>query len=633
MGKQHRIASNAPGYAGKILRVDLTRGTTTVEDLPPVQVLRQYLGGNGLGLKFIYDEVPPGVEPYDAENRLIFASGLLSGTSIPGSGTYSIITRGPMTNLLASSQANGFFAARMRFAGFDLIIIQGTSTEWKYLWIHDGEAELRPAAHLVGLDTWETEDHIKNEVGQKRAAVACVGPAGENLVRFAAICGDHGHVASTNGCGAVMGSKKLKAIAVFGERSAVNVWDPERLRALARGEFLKGAEGVFTGATVKSVGTHGWFSPNYKIGNIAVKNYTTNVWPTIDNLYGDNIRPVFESEFERKPRPCWACPWAHCSDVKITKGPLAGYKGEEPEFETLTAWNPNVGVDDVAWAVMLHNLTDRMGMDAKECTFAISMAMECYEKGVIGSTETGGLRPTWGNAAAVAHLIEDIAHRRGFGDTLAEGVMRASASIGGSAPDCAVYYKRGIAPHILDFRGKWGSLFSLATSDGGSFWASPVQDPDVGNMEPIPLFGAEEIPRAAARSVRRNIVYDTTGVCLFFLHGPLASIVEAVRAATGWDFSKNELLEVGERMANVARSFNIRHGLDPDKDDTVSPRVASPPVDGPAKGKSVGRVLAQMKRAYYREMGWDEKTSKPLPETLHRLGLDQVAKDLSGRGE
>lgn len=610
-------------YAGRILRVDLSIGRISKEQFDP-NWLRKLVGGNGVGVKILYDEVPPGVDPYNPENRLILTDGPVSGTSVPGSGTIAMVTKGPLTNLLSSTQANGYFGARLRLNGYDIIVIQGTSPEWKYLWIHDGEVEIRSANHLLGLDAFDTEKRLKEDLGQKRASVACIGPSGENGVKFAAINCDHGHFLASNGPGAVMGSKKLKAIVVYAQKTSVEVWDPDRLKSLARGDFLQDAEKSEEGATIKNLGTHGYFKDFGRIGGVPVKNLTTSVWPGISEFYGENIR----ANFKRKPRPCHRCPWAHCSDIKVIDGPLAGFEGEEPEFEGLAACTSLVGVTDPATGIKLSNMIDRMGMDVKETGYTMAMAIECYEKGIIGPKETGGIELKWGNANAIAQLIEAIAYRRGFGDVLADGVMRAAERIGGEAPNFAVYIKRGIAPHVIDGRCYWPILLSMSLGDTGSFTGHAFYDPQVGNVERIGLFDVEKIPPAQARYSRRWQFNDAIGMCRFFLYGSLDIQAEVVSAATGWDFTAQELLDAGERIAGLQRVFNIRHGLDSMKDDTLSPRLASAPVDGYAKGKTVGPVYSQMVRTYYRAMGWDEETSKPLPVTLHRLGLDDFIKDL-----
>jgi aldehyde:ferredoxin oxidoreductase len=479
---------------------------------------------------------------------------------------------------------------------------------------------------LVGLDAWDTDDRVKEEVGESRASVACIGPSGENLVKIAAICSDKGHFASTNGPGSVMGSKKLKAIAVFGPKG-VDVQDPDRVEALSRGPWLDSASQTPLGMAVKNLGTLGYYSAAAETGWLPVKNLTTNLFPEHAKFNGDYIR----THFELKPRPCWACPWAHCHLIKVTEGPYAGFEGEEPEYEDMASWSSLVGVTDPGTAIKLTDVNDRLGMDTKEAGFVVALAIECYEKEIIGPKETDGLELRWGNAEAVIKLLDNIAHRRGFGDILAEGTKRAADRIGGDAPKFAVYTKQGIAPHTHDPRGMWGIMIGQSLSDMGSIEGSVpdlMPDPDIGYPTPITPFSAEELPKGLAKGAPRRQFEDTLGVCMFTVGARLSIITDTVSAATGWDFTFQEALEVGERIVNLQRSFNIRHGLTPEKDDTISSRLAEPPVDGPTQGKTIAPVYPQIRRDYYRAMGWDEKTSKPLPDTLKRLGLENVAKDL-----
>ncbi|MFH2012562.1 MAG: aldehyde ferredoxin oxidoreductase C-terminal domain-containing protein [Pseudomonadota bacterium] len=611
-------------YAGRILRVDLSTGKISREEFAP-ELLRKYIGGSGVGTKILYDEVPPGTDPFDAENRLVLSAGPLSGTSIPGSGTVSSVTKGAVNDMLACSQANGFFGARMRLAGYEIIIIQGKSPEWKYLWIHDGEAELRSADHLLGLGTFETEKRLKKELGQKKASVACIGPSGENLVRFSSIFCDRGHVASSNGPGAVMGSKKLKAVTVFGKKTSMEGADKQKLGELARGDFTEIAENSFMGAMVSMMGTHGYFSGMYDTSCVGVKNLTTTIWPAIEECYPDNIR----TKFKRRPYSCWRCTWDHTADIEVLEGPLAGYVGHEPEFEALSAWTCLQGIEDVATGIKLSALNDSLGMDTKECGFLVSMVIECYEKGVIGPKETGGLELKWGNAEAIAQLLEDIAHRRGFGEVLADGVKRAAERIGGEAPNLAVWVK-GVAPHVMDPRGFWPLILGQMWGDTGSTMGGPLADEEVGNVDPIDAWDVEGIPTSGARYIGKDELKDMLGMCWFWIAGEYEVVVEAIKLATGWDVTMEELFEASHRVANLQRAFNLRHGLDPDKDDTISPRLASAPVDGEAEGVELGPVHKQARENYYRSMGWDEKTSKPLPETLRKLGLESVVQDLWG---
>jgi len=613
----------ADTYIGRVLRVDLSAGKFTDERVDP-QILRDFVGGSGVGVRMLYSEVPPSVKPLDPENRLIFASGPLAGTRVPGSGTYSVVTKGPITGFLTAAQANGYFGARMRFAGYEFIILQGVAPEWQYLYIADGKAELRSAKHLLGLGTLETEKRVKEEVGQKKASVACVGPAGENLVSFAAICSDEGHVASTNGPGAVMGSKKLKAVVVYGSKNIVDVANLQKLNDLARGDFLKAAEASPTGSMVKNLGTSGGFEGSFQVGLVPIKNYSTNEWPNKERWYGQNLR----ARYPRLPRPCWSCSWSHCSIITITDGELANYQGGEPEFEVLGAWTANIGNDDFSWAVRLGNLIDDMGLDMKECTFVVSMAIELFEKGVLTTADTGGLELKWGNPAAVAHLIEDIAHRRSFGAVLASGVKKAAEYIGDEALNVAVYVGHGLAPQGLDGRGNWPTWFMMEFGDSNTMYGVPGTDPDLGVTENIGLHDYEKFGYSHARNVWRMMTYDALGGCFLLMTGPLQPIVDTLNAATGWNLSKEEFIKVGHRIAVINRAFNLHHGMTAADDLNHSPRYGMAQVDGPMKGMTPVAFKEKVAKDYYREHGWDEATSKPLPETLHMLGLDGIIKDL-----
>ncbi len=612
-------------YTGRVLRINLSNGKITKEQINH-QILRDYLGGCGVGVRILYNEVPPTVQPLDPENLLIFASGPLAGTRVPGSGTYSVITKGPITGFLSSAQANGYFGARMRFAGYEFIIIEGVASSWQYLYIADGEAELRSAESLLECDTWETERRLKKEIGHKKASVACIGPAGENLVSFAAICGDEGHVASTNGPGAVMGSKRLKAIVVYGTKSEVEVADIKKLNDLARGEFLKAAELSPTGSMVKELGTSGGFEGSFQAGLVPTKNYSTNEWPNKERWYGQNLR----ARYPRLPRPCWSCSWSHCSIMTITDGELAKFQGGEPEFEVLGAWTANIGNDDFSWAAHIGNLIDGLGIDMKECTYTISMAIELFEKDILTTDDTGGLELKWGNPSAVARLIEDIAYRRGLGAVLALGVKRAAELLGDEALKVAVFVGHGLAPQGLDGRGNWPTWFMMEFGDANTMYGMPMTDQDLGVYENIGMHDYEKFGYSHARNAWRMMTYDTLGGCFLLMTGPLQPIVDTLNAATGWNLSKEEFIKIGRRISALNRAFNIRNGMTADHDLNHSQRYGMAQVDGPMRGSTPVEYKAKVAKDYYREHGWDEATSKPLPETLHMLGLDDVSKDLWG---
>ena len=606
------------GYMSRMLRVDLSRRVLTEEETDPERA-EKYLGGVGLGSAILYDEVPGGVEPFDPENRLIFMSGPFSGTAIPGSGTYSVVTRGPLTGLAAGAQANGWFGARLKFAGYDGLIIQGASSNPVYLLVDNGKVEIRDGSQLTGLDSIETQNRLKKEPGLKNASVACIGPAGENRVRFASICSDRGHIASTNGVGGVMGSKNLKAVVVNGD-AKIPVADPERFSEIAR-EWITETRSSAIGETVDKLGTAGFFSAAAVTGWLPVKNMTTDLFKDHPRFNGDAIRASVKST----RKPCHACPLHHCNDIEITEGPHEGLITDEPEYEGLAGFGPLIGNNDPWLAVKLCDQVDRLGMDLKEFTFTIALAMECYEQGLIDKKDTGGIELTWGNGTAVGDLLNLTAEKQGFGADLAEGVCRFAKKIGPEAVNRAVYTHKGLAPHVHDPRGLWGFLFGQAISNMGSIegWHTLelLPEPDLGYDQPIPKY---EDPNALVigqeKLARKYYFVDSIGTCYFTSAVPISLMVKALNALTGWTFSADDLLRLGHRVRTTLRQFNIRHGWTR-ADDSLSQRLLAPSPDGPNKGIAIAGVYEKMVDVHYARVGWD-KTGRPLPETLNRLGIN-----------
>ena len=408
------------GFMGQLAAVNLSAGCIRKEALDEVTA-RKWVGGAGLGVKILLEEVPPRVEWDDPENRLVFTAGPLAGTMMFGAGTFNVAAKGPMTNLGVISQANGYFGAYLKMSGFDGLVLRGRSEEWVYLWIHDGTVELRPAKALLGLDAWETEDAVRAELGlgEHDVSVFAIGPAGENGVRYAAIVGDRGHVASKNGVGAVMGSKRVKAVAAARGSFEVPVFDAEALRRTN----LECFEAAKAFGTTWQWGTGGGFSNLAKSGALPVKNYTTSLYPEHESMNAQTLR----TKFEVRAMPCFRCAISHVKEVTVTEGPYKGFTGEEPEYEQLSAWGPQVGNTDLGATVMLTREVDRLGLDCNEASGAIGWAMECFEKGVFTHSDTGGLDLAWGSVEAVRELLGRIARREVFrGNLLAEGVMRAS---------------------------------------------------------------------------------------------------------------------------------------------------------------------------------------------------------------
>jgi aldehyde:ferredoxin oxidoreductase len=400
-----------------------------------------------------------------------------------------------MTNMAASTQANGFFGAFLRFSGFDGLIIQGRASNPTYLYIHDAEIEFRDASHLMGNDTLETEESIRKELKLgRKLSVYAIGPAGENLVRFAAIVGDGGHVAAHNGVGAVMGSKNLKAIAVHHGALRPPIKDQKRFSTLAK-KLLEDAKNFNNGRLYK-LGTNAVFAPASKGGWLPIRNYTTNLIEDHEKLLPEYTR----THFEIKPRPCWACGLHHVHHVRVKEGPYEGLQAEEPEYECTAAWGPLTGNNEPGAVVMLSNLTDRLGLDVNESGYTIAWVMECYEKGFITEKDTDGLQMKWGNVEGTKKMLQMIARREGLGEILAEGVKRASEKIGGKAAELAVYTHKGNTPRGHDHRGRWSELLDTCLSDTGTIGATfgPLR-PDLLGEPPVQnQFSPEEIPRINA---------------------------------------------------------------------------------------------------------------------------------------
>ncbi len=607
------------GYAGKMLRVNLTDGKMS-EIKFDSNTLKKYVGGSGIGVKILYDEVPPDVDWSDPDNKLIIASGPLGGTPFPGTGTLSFVTKGAMTNGVATSQANGLFGAYLRHSGYDGIILEGASDDWVYLNIDNNSLELVDASQLLGLDTYETYEQVLKDLGKKEreASVLSIGPSGEKLSRFAGIFEREGHSASKNGPGAVMGSKKLKAISVTRGSNKISLSDPKKFNELAG--YIREKANAFQG-------TLGLLYKMQKRGDgaIPVKNYTTNYWDISDEKLENWSEESIRTRYSPKPNPCYGCSATHTTMMTIPCGPYAGMKVEEPEYEQMAAWGPVIDNDDMEAAMMLCGLTDRLGFDNNEIGWIVSWLMECYERGLIKKEQLNGIELTWGNAEATKELMHLIARREGIGDILAEGVMRASHKLGGEAARAAIYTKKGNSPRGHDHRTRWGELFDTIVSNTGtlenhtSISAQPPYSTAPGEAEKVTL--------GEAHTKGVMILNDCLGNCRFPTGLDLALFTDVLNAVTGWSLNQKKAQEIGLRVVNLMKVYNLRAGIGRDKD-APSERYGSTPVDGPAAGISIKPDLERMLRLYYSEMGWDPETSKPLPETLRRLGLEYVIQDI-----
>jgi aldehyde:ferredoxin oxidoreductase len=603
------------GFAGKYLRVNLTKGKLSDQAYDEA-TLRNYLGGTGIGSKILYEEVPRDIDWKDPRNVVTISSGPLGGTIIGGSGTISVVTKGALTNGATSVQANGLFGAYMKFSGYDGLIITGASKTLCYLVLKDGKAELRNASSLQGLDTYKTTNALKEKYGIKDrgASVVSIGPAGENLVKWAGVFVDHGHSASHNGPGAVLGSKKLKAIIAFRGSGRIEVHNPQALLKLSQAmyedvEYFRG--------TIGSVETM------FKAGSAAlpIKNYSTYNWEASDKEVQSFSEKSIREKYQTSRMPCWSCRLLHSTMMEIPDGKYS-CKVEEPEYEQMAAWGPVIGQSNVEAAMMLSGLTDKLGLENNEAGWLVAWVMECMEKGYLTADQVG-FTTKFGDVKGAEKILRMTSERNGFGEVLAEGVKKASEIIGGDAAETAIYTMKGNTPRGHDHRSRWAEMFDTCVSNTGTIETHmSVMSPEAqGNKNPI------LISNEVARTKGLMQFEDSVGTCRFNTRMNHVKIAEAISAATGWEMSPEEAKEIGRRAVNLLRVFNIQTGIGKEYD-RPSNRYGSTPVDGPAKGISIMPHWDQMLDIYYKHMGWSPVTGVPLPETLKSLGLNNVAEDI-----
>jgi aldehyde:ferredoxin oxidoreductase len=607
------VGSN--GYAGIVLKVDLTDGS--MEEIKyDNETLRKYLGGTALGAKILYDSVPRNASYDDPRNIVFIGTGPITGTSVNGSGSVSIVTKGALTEGATSSQANGLFGAYMKFSGYDGVILIGRSEKWKYLILKDGVAELRDARDLIGLDTYEVTDRLReiHQAKGRSASVLSIGPAGENKVRWAGTFLDHGHSASHNGTGAVIGAKRLKAIIAFRGSGRLDVYDHKRLFEVSQ-EMYEDVE-YFRG-TIGGVANM-WKSNS---GALPVKNYSTFDWGATEEEVDEYVEQTLRDKYQVERVPCWGCRLLHSTMFDIQRGSTK-CRVEEPEYEQMAAWGPVTGIMDVEATMLLSGLTDRLGFDNNEAGWLVGWVMECVEKGWL-SEEQLGLKIGFGDVEGVERLLKMVAHREGFGDLLAEGVMRASRRLGGKAAEAAIYTVKGNTPRGHDHRDRWAEMFDTSVSNTGTIETHmSVMVPDAQGPS-NPMVVSDEV----ARTKGLMQLEDSAVTCRFNTRMNHKRLASAISAATGWDLSPEEAWDIGRRAVNLLRAFNVQAGITRDMD-IPSSRYGSTPVDGPNMGVSIMPYWDEMLQNYYEKMGWSPD-GVPMRETLDKLGIEWVNEDLT----
>ena len=627
------------GYLGNVLRVNLSTGKVSTQPLD-LAFARKYIGGRGFNSRILYDELKPGIDPLGPENKIVISCGPSGGTEIPGSQRFTVSAKSPLSGFLGDSNSGGSLGVALKYAGFDALIIEGQSPKPVYLWIHDGEVELKPAGHIWGKTTNQAHRQIVSELANPDISVMAIGIGGENLVRFASIIVDMGRGLGRTGMGAVMGAKKLKAIAAWGSHD-ITVADPKMLHeeAKAHRQAWLGNQAALA-HRVKYGAYAGWV--RYRdFGMAPTNNFQYGTCPDWQRMQDDWERYFF------KQRACFSCP-AGCDHMWVlSDGPFSGTYGHSPNLTVPGDFGPRIGNCDLALALKAATLCDEYGLDYLDMGGAIGFAMECYERGILTEKDTGGLALKWGDKDAIIGLIEMIAHRQGLGDVLAQGLKPAAQIIGQGAEKYAMHVK-GVAFVMRNVRASkaWGLGYAVSSrgachvrSHAPETYAPENWDPAIQGIlrrYHDPTNPLTEEGKAAIVKWHEDLhaFMNSMETCLFTVYSWMFSIPDKlaryVNAVTGSDLDAEEVMQIGERIVNLEKAFNLREGLTR-QDDSLPERMLKEPLpDGVAKGQTIN--LEPMITEYYELRGWDGQTGLPTAEKLKELSLPEVADDLAARG-
>ncbi len=608
------------GYAGQVVFVDLTSGSITKEPLPE-KVYRRFIGGAGLGAKVLYERMKAGVDPLGPDNMLGILPGLLNGTGTPMATKYTVVTKSPLTLTWGDANSGGFFSSELKAAGYDAIFFTGAASQPVYLLINDATIEVKSAAHLWGKNTRETVEALVNETGDKRLRVACIGPSGESRSLISSIITDDGRAAARSGVGAVMGSKHLKAVAVRGS-AKLDIANPAELSRL-RSETLTHLRDVDQLPFIKVLSGPGTCAGPLglmPVGASPIKNWSLigdKAFPDYVKIAGENIM-----KYQLRKAGCGNCPINCGGIVSVKEGPFAT-EGRKPEYETIAAFGTMLLNSDAESIIKANDLCDLYGLDTISTGTALALAMECYDRGIIGKDETDGIDLTWGNASAILAMLEKIGRREGLGGILADGVERAAKRIGKGADQYAVHVhgqEPGMHdPRLFPLRGlgyianpapgrHMTALASIRLEGEGRLATYPgVQRPEADNQ-------LEKSGKIHALGSSYSQAFGNSGLCLFALSGGSnIPLVEFISAATGWDFTASEAISAGRRSLSLQQAFNMRQGLTA-REFTLPARIAGPPAMGPYSGRIVN--FDALRKSYYAAMGWDIETGNPSAESL-----------------
>ncbi len=600
-------------YAGKILRVDLTSEAVNSEDLP-MDLAKQYIGGRGLATRLFYDEVDPTVDPLSPENKMLMATGPLTGTNAPTGGRYMVVTKGPLTGAIASSNSGGFFGPKLKDAGYDVVIIEGRAAKPLYLKITRDGAEFKDAANLWGKDVDETTGLLLEEEGDKNARVACIGPAGENLSLIASVMNDRGRAAGRSGVGAVVGSKNLKAVIVCADRNKPTVSDAEAFKATVKVGMDKIKEDAVTSQGLPTYGTKVLDNIINSSGMYPTNNFQLSMFKGVGEISGEAL---VEKGYLQQRKACFACPIACGRDVELP----SGKRGEGPEYESGWSLGAACGVNDLIAISEANFMCNELGLDTISAGVTIATAMELYEKGYLPQEDLeNGPELSFGSSEAVVYYIRAMGRSKGIlGPKLAQGAYRLAAGYG--HPELAMTVKKQELP-AYDPRGAQGQGLAYATQNrGGCHVRAYLIAPEIlSHPEAIDPQDLDSKPTWVKAFQDLTAVIDSAGLCLFTSFAWGADIYnDLINGATGASNSVDELMAIGERIWNLEKLFNIKAGLTR-TDDTLPQRLLEEPLtEGPNKGQV--HHLDQLLPQYYALRGWQEDGT-PTAAKLQELGLD-----------
>ena len=632
------MTTTLPGYLGKLLRVDLTAGRWWDEPLNP-EYARQFVGGSGLGARYLADTITADTDPLGPDNPLIFMTGPFVGTQTPAAGRYSVVARSPATRLTGEANGGGHWGPALRHAGYDGIIVTGQSPTPVYLSILHGQVELHDAAHLWGLNHYDTQDRVQEELSSRasklRVRVATIGAAGENLVKYAAVMNDHGRAAARTGMGAVMGSKRLKAIACGG-KAEIPMADPAAFKEYLRAAMRFVLDDIFV-VGLRMTGTILGADVGFMYGDTPVRYYTASEDPGIEAQI--NSATLMDTMLDRQV-PCYRCPIScgrevHLDNYQVERSAVTGSETprvDGPEYETAIGFSALLGADDLQGAAYAGHLCNLHGLDTISTSHTIGLLYYLYNQGIVSAADVEGYDLSWGQVTPAIELVEKIAHRQGIGDLLAEGADAVARRFG--VPELAVTVKGLEAPYHDPRAFSGQALVYATTSRGADHMAGDYYEVIRGRIVPelgIDLLDRHEESREVAELAARTMDYRSftnSAILCHFEDVQAENLVGLFNALTGWGVDYDEISRLGERISVMKRALNFRLGAT--RADDRLPKLLQQKIEaGGTEGYTPD--IDHLLSLYYDVRGWDPATGKPCPEVLQRLGLDTWVDELWSR--